>query len=268
MSNVALQRGHRLAGNQFNDWLASALRFYSHPESGFLRGEKYSGRPEMIGTDAYLLVKVALHSHLGLPVPQDGTFTLLKRAIEYSHEFFFGSWRESGENSRSSDYWRRDWGWLHGYHAGLLSSLIVGDGDAAREISKYPDIDCDMNEFEVTKEDLMYLILLARWISGRNRRDANLYEQITRGRRRRAKLLLTCLDSLIAHDSPRFGTTITDYLKHFTKSESQPRIDKVVSIDGSILWNLADCNGLELPILELRLKDVVVTPVSMGIVTF
>jgi hypothetical protein len=200
-------------------------------------------------------------------------------------EYFFGDWRNGyadrapdgsiptdwDEDKWSREKCRKEMHWAIGFHGSLLCTLIVNNIEATRKIAQWVDEDlCDtywQENFSV--EDILYLTVFGKIIRGEKWEYCNsIIEKISKSRRRRPKLLLEVLESIIKKDDVAFENSIQKYMKHFLKSEA--RIDEgyegVISVYASVLWNYASLEGIKLPLFPEEIMDRIVTPQSVGLV--
>jgi hypothetical protein len=223
--------------------------------------------------------------HCELDLPDINLEELGQTCGRLAIEYFFGDWRE-GYADRAPDggismYWdeekwsrekcRKKMDWIRGFHRSLLCTLLIDNIDFARHIAKWVDEDLwdtYLNE-DSTVEDVYYFTILGKIICGESWEICtSITEKILKSHRRRPKLLLDVLESIVKKDDIAFEKTIHKYLKHFLKNEI--KIDGwyegVISIYASVLWNYARLEGIKLPLFSEEIMDRIITPQSVGLV--
>jgi hypothetical protein len=179
-------------------------------------------------------------------------------------DYFFGPWRDAYHFYAKP--WdrvqcRRRLEWVAAYREGLLCALLLDDGAAVLRLADWPGPDVNRKDLDFTPADMDYYILMARHLKGSPTPESpKLVASIEGGTKQRAKKLLKALQAIEACDSPRFGASLTRYLKHFWGYEAElDELGRSVSMDGSILWQVARRAGLRLPALAIEQQDLIVT---------
>lgn len=237
------------------------MKLYDHRGYAHLRGESPPLKLDHLDTDACFLLQIALHFHFGIVVPDEGTKPLLIRGAVFAKEYFFGEWRLERDDSPAE--LRQELTWIPGLKVGWMSALLVDDMATVSHLATYPEVDCLQDDWEFPKAYQLYWIVLGYEVLGKEK-DA-METVLPKRMGRFTKLLINCLWPLHARDSVAFGAALKKYLDGYLAAETEWFIDRVVSIDASILYNLARLRGMELPELDQAYGDVLVTPESMGI---
>jgi len=205
---------------------------------------------------------------------ENGFQVLFMEHLDAEHPFNPEEMLRVGVNAavKWGDAWhrherRQELAWIDPYREGMLLALCLGDEKAIQSLASYPDMDVRLDEFGYKREEALYYILLASLIRGRDLDSENVkgwVAAIERGRCRRAKLLLQAALDLFRDQADAFRKSFTTYMKHFRKSEFDRQVFiYCMSMDGSLLWNLAVRRGLELELLDLELMDLIITPASL-----
>lgn len=256
--------------NQFPHWQARLSRMEDDERKLLLGETAWQGVVDTQGMAAGDFWWAAVYLHVGLEIPFDFRPAHLRNIYPIVQDYFFGRWRAShsqfGYDHLDEQGCRQNLEWYGTYKMSLATSLLLGDIPIARRLSEYPDIDCGYQYCEpFSQEDLLEAILMARWLSHRTKGDETaIQDQIEKSRRRRPKLLLRCLQAIRNGDGDSLAAGLRDYMKHFMKFERDVSLLFLVSVDGTILWNLASLNGLRLPELPVELSDAILTPQSIG----
>ena len=191
--------------------------------------------------------------------------------VQIALDYFWGDWRDSlyycGETIGREEC-RRKLQWIDTYSEGLLLSLLLNGGDATEKLTGWPGADlADKDEVGYKPEDAYYHVLLAHIIRGIEPAEySTLVDRIRNSRRRRAKLLLKAALDMAAGEEQEFFNSLKSYLQYFLKSEFDPTVFvRLVSIEGSILWNYAKLRGRVIESFGQSLQDLIVTPESIGL---
>lgn len=220
----------------------------------------------------YLRLHLVFFCHFGFE-PQHGSVQdNVLRGIDSALDFFFGEWRNGleylpGEKLTVEDC-RNTIGWLLPYRESILLTLLVDDLEAAKQISRYPGHDAIQESMDGTAELHEFYILLARYFCGSALDEqSSSVNVIESGKKRGPKLCLKVLQAIDKREAESASVTLHEYLLYFLKSEKDVgSFSGGISMNGSILWNLARIRGLPISQLSEVEKDVVVTPVSCRIV--
>jgi hypothetical protein len=180
-----------------------------------------------------------------------------KDAIEYclkisdfALEYFYGTWRnEVPTDDKIIDpvWWKRmGGGWIDEFRHAMLWTTCLRQWGKVVEIAAYPTPECV--EYLPIKVNpyLAYYLCLAVVIRGEKLESYKKYvEIIERGSRKKEKLMLEVLKAIDGADKALFDKAFVDYMKYYEKKEfPADDFDEKVSIDGTILFNIALHNNL------------------------
>lgn len=212
------------------------------------------------------MIMCARHCELPLNLTDEQFREVIQKGIQIINHYLYGNWylRERAT--------RQLMGWSDKYPEGILCALLLDDEKAIKEIADYLDEDIvDSDAYLLNNLDEMcgrFLVLHAIFLAGKNYDAyAHLAEQIRKGKKKRAKLLLDVLEAIVAKDNDRFGKTFQEYIKYFNKREVDldSGSSDNISILGSILWETARISGISLPQLPEEIMDRVITRETIGL---
>jgi hypothetical protein len=207
------------------------------------------------------------HCELPLNISDEQVHQMVRKGIQITLRYYYDNWYEREWSTRQTMRWTE----IH--PIGILCALLNGDKESIKKIAEY--LDEDMIEsgeylFTVCENEMegRFLVLLSVLLAEKSY-DAYLHlaEQIHQGKKKKAKLLLEVLDSIVTKDNNRFTKTFQEYIKYFIKREVDLSggADESVSILGSILWETARIQGISLPNLPEEIMDRVVIRETIGI---
>jgi hypothetical protein len=196
-----------------------------------------------------------------------------RRAVQLGQELFFGSWRNHfaffDGPPWNDEKCRQELGWYDTYRESLCAALLLGDLAAVSRLSHYPDSDAYQSEDEATPAQHEFYVLLASILRGdspENRHQA--WERIKSTRSSRLKPLVGALEAIENRDAAAAVKAIQKYCAYYRSHRDDIReFYAVISLDASILWNLASLRGLAVNGLTLDEQDVILTPASCGLIS-
>ena len=188
-------------------------------------------------------------------------------------DYFLGDWREnarcfSGWEGMTREECRKELEWQDPLREGLVAITVSQDQENLKKVCTYLDEDLffDEGSWDRTKDDNTCFIVLAKYISDKSLDHCQeLVERLEKSRRKRPKLFIAVLKAIAEHDKARIRATMSDYMKQYVKVELDKDVSIIVSIDGSILWNLAVMQSGELEPLDQDLMDLIITQESLGL---
>jgi hypothetical protein len=171
----------------------------------------------------------------------------VKPIFDYALDYFFGEWRKTTpvDGKVGEEFVKRCELWVRYFRELILWASVLGEWDKAKEISRYPDDLCMEAGFE-SKEKKAWYILLAVYLREDSLDNAGKYvDLIENGKKKRERLLLKILRTIIAKDADGFTKEFNVYLKYYKSHEyTQSQIPEKLAIDGTIMLNLAKHKGL------------------------
>jgi hypothetical protein len=169
----------------------------------------------------------------------------VKPMLEYAIDYFFGEWRKANpiDGKIGEDFLKKGESWIREFRASILWGTYIGEWEKVKEISKYPD-DLSMLENLESKEMRAWYTALAIFLREGTLKNADKYiEIIEAGKKKREKLLINVLRSIVEKDLEKFNKEFRVYLKYYKAHECKGIHDKL-AIDGTILFNIAKHNGM------------------------
>jgi hypothetical protein len=146
-------------------------------------------------------------------------------------------------------------------------SLILDEEEHLAKLLQWPDTDLPPQDeiAGVSKADVPYHIFLARRLRGEEGTDDGSLLQIVR-RHKRTKLCLTTFDAIQARNATALSVALRKVIDEFRCAPESTKhlIEEFTCPEGTILWHIARRAKLELPKLDERLMDLVVTQESLG----
>jgi hypothetical protein len=196
-----------------------------------------------------------LNYYLGFP---EKAIVSGREAILASHEQLYGDWQKVVPSGNYHDeppsvaFWRKYNSWETCVSAGLLWSSALHEWHAMRIFAEYLQDDARLDPSQ-SKQERAWYIILSGACRGRDWKELLPWRTLIESSRQRLhRLLLSCLEAMINGDSARAGKALEDYTILFKKADFKSRnMSKVMSLDGSILLNLAKYKGWELPVSEI-----------------
>ncbi|MBY0586560.1 hypothetical protein K2X85_05255 [bacterium] len=196
-----------------------------------------------------------LSYHLGLPEKAE---MFGREAIMASHEQLYGNWQEripSGnyhDEPPSVEFWRKYNLWECTVSTGLLWSSALKQWRAMILFAEYVRDDVCLDPSQ-SKQERAWYIIVSGVCKGRDWKELLPWRTlIESSRQRKHRLLLACLEAMMVGDPVKAGNSMEEYIKIFKKTDFKSGdMSKVMSLDGSILLNLAKYKGWELPVSEI-----------------
>ncbi len=218
-----------------------------------------------------LRVHVALFSHFGVDHVYVPTSEYVRLGIDGAIDFFFGDWRDGFEifpgKALTVDQCRKEISWFDPLRGGLVLALLMDDEESAKTICEYPGADAVQQEIDGATEDHEFFLLLAGYLRGASLDELKASSDVIEsGRRRRPKHWLNILRAIDNGQVEEVTKALKQYLTYFRQTEQNAEyFIEAISLDASILWNLARIRGLEIAELSVEDWDVVMTPESCGL---
>jgi len=169
--------------------------------------------------------------------------------FDYALDYFFGEWRKTTpvDGKIGEEFVKRVELWISEFRNSILWASVLGEWEKAKEISRYLDELTMFAQQWETKEKKAWYTLLAIYLrEGNLNGAANYIELIENGKKKREKLLLNVLRTIIARSADRFTKEFKIYIKYYKSHEfTQRSVPEKLAIDGTILFNLAKHKGID-----------------------
>lgn len=246
--------------------------FYQQQKFYFPNGEKGDWTPlplkegdrpwrpqtdNMIERDVMECVQAAYAIHLGIRLPFDDIKPYLHKGAEVASLYFWGDWRTEC---------RKNMNWIDTFSRGILLSLLIGDKAHLTKIAEWVDNDLKEDGMGTyTSSDAWYFISLGLFLQ--NKPYSEMVDRIKSKSRRRPKILINVLESIDRKDEVAFEKEFTSFMNLFTKNEVSVSewFESNISREASVLWNIARCRKLNLPVFSEKIMDRIIAPQSIGL---
>lgn len=234
--------------------------------------ESYDGRREDLFT-CYEQIQLA---HLNIEHSFGESCQIIETASELGVDLFCGSWWDqallhSGQVLNRQQAREEYDQWIDSYRIAFLFAFLNRNRTHAKQIAQFigDDLFPDDGSWDRTENDRLFYWLISEYVGG-NKAPKSAAETINKGRLKRPKLLLAQLEAIQQGDSAAFEKSLKELIKGFRNNEIKiPKRDInkvriVTSIDASLMWNLAEMNGLEITMPNKECALHVITRDSVG----
>jgi len=173
--------------------------------------------------------------------------------FDYVLDYFFGDWRKSTPvDGKIGEYYvKRCELWIRYFRESILWASVLSEWEKVKEISKYPDELCMEADFEPKEKKAWYIVLAIYLREGSLDNAGKFIDLIENGKKKREKLLLNVLRSIMARDAIEFAEVFKAYMKHYKSHEfTQRSVPEKLAIDGTILYNLAKHEDMDVTFPE------------------
>jgi hypothetical protein len=218
------------------------------------------------------MVNVAVLEHLGYGPMQDLAMHLNK-GIDYCNEYYFGDWWVADESdARALDKSRPDRAlrWFDVLPNALLLGGLTSRWEDVAKICSWFDATIEM-EYQAGQIEDQYMQLFLCIASSLRPEPMHGVDQLVakvKGcRTKRPKLLCSAWEAATAKDQKAFDKALKDSVNHFLKVDAQdvPNPSFWVALHPSIVWLIAERNGLQFPSLPEKLDAAVVRRQTIGL---
>ncbi len=228
-----------------------------------------AARELALGFDLNVVVRSVIYRHLDYDL-SGADLVDAPVGMEIALNQFFGDWwqhpREECETEAEKN---QEMLWFKPMHFSLFLASLLQRWDDLRKLASWCfDDNADQYFGPIGEEEPYVVMLFAEHFGGTKLgRSSELRAQVEGCRRKRPKLLLSLLDSLISQDQDLFQDSLKQLLTRFSKS--CPRSDignlwEVVDVVTSTFRNVGvHMIGLKEPELASKLKAHLVTPDSI-----
>lgn len=259
---------HQILGKE----LRATLEYTLH--SLFVRGEaKYLERtaPGQIQQQFNRALSIgdsvicAVLDHLGYG-PINGSSAFVNRGVDRSIEYFFGDWWVPDESdAKALDKSRPDRAlqWFGVLPNALFLCALTGRWDDAAKICSWIDSSIQLEyQFELTdyEHQMLYLCIVSSLRPEPLEGVEKMLEFVKKAKAKRPRLLCAVWEAVVARDQKAFDKALKQSVTHFLKvhAENVPNVCFWVALDESLLWLIAERNGLTFPVLPENLDAAIV----------
>lgn len=194
----------------------------------------------------------------------------MQAAIEISLDYFYGAYLDDPRWAEQMAKVPENEGlpWVEVFRNGLLFCLLSEDEQSLQRLATWidPDLPFDETSFLLSLQDNSYYKLLAFYLSNQASVDQDLTAMIENSRKRRPKLLLSCLQAIETDDKQAVVLRLQQFLDYFLKTElDSSGFRTFFSIEGTILWHVAKQNGMNISELSDKQMALIITRESLEI---
>lgn len=174
--------------------------------------------------------------------------------VESAIDLFFGEWRQkvpTRDGSIDPEYWKLNSSWDNEFRETVLWASCLGDWGKAIKVAQYPTSEC-CNKYAIKNPEMNYPLILAAYIRGDSLESVqSSIEIVEKGVKKKEKLLLAVLMSIVKKDKEMFDKAFLEYMKYFKKKDAKSQLwTERLATEGTILFNLARYKGLEVDFPE------------------
>jgi hypothetical protein len=211
-------------------------------------------------------VNKLIANHLGRLKPP----TLLEStnyAANQALEYFDGTWWRGTDQARYLDKTfpaeEKTLIWLDPMCDGMYLCALLDRWDDVAKLAEWIDASLSPeNRFELTDDaySVFFMYLGSKLRSVPLVREAEMPDFIRKSKSRKAKLLLPLLDAALSKSQKDFDKAMVAALKHYEKYEVEDvaNFHYWVAIPHSLVWLIAQRNGLTFPTLPPNLDALIV----------
>lgn len=257
-----------LGQNPLFDSLLGQLKYaeaLQAPATGLY--QQHLGRNEEIGD----MLNFAVFEHLGYG-PIEGMVDRLNEGVDLAHEYFFGDWwKASEEDARALDKSRPDHAlvWWDVLSKGLLLCGLTGRWDDAAKLCSWFDERVD-TEYPYGQVSDAYMALFLCVASSLRPQPIpgveSILARVKACRDKRPRLLCSAWEAAVARDQKAFDKAFKDSVEYFLKHDADDGpVNFWVALDQSLVWLIAERNGLKFPALPEEVDAAVVRRQTIGL---
>ncbi len=230
-------------------------------------GQQYS-RASYLGD----VIFYAVLEHLGFG-PIDNLKARIDRGVDEALDYFLKDWWRANKNDvLALDKSRRgrQLQWFEPLKSALLLGGLAGRWDDIVKICSWFDETIEL-QYQARQIEDEYMVLFLCIVSNLRaqpfKQADKMLEKVKKCRTRRPKLLCAAWEAAVAKDQKAFDKAFKDSVAYYVKSETQdvPNVCFWVALDPSIVWLIAEHNGLKFPELPEELDAAVVRRQTIGL---
>jgi len=218
------------------------------------------------------IVFCAVLNHLGYG-PIERIEFYLHRGVDRSIEYFFGDWwTHDAADARALDKSRpdRNLRWFGVLPNAMLLGGLTGRWDDVAKICSWFDatIQAEYQAGQIEDEYMQLFLCIASDLSPEPMPGIDeVLTKVKACRRRRPKLLCAAWEAAVARDQKAFDKALKASVSHFLKVDAQnvPNVSFWVALHQSIVWLIAERNGLTFPELPEQVDAAVVRRQTIGL---
>lgn len=182
--------------------------------------------------------------------------TVVRAALEY----FFGDWREeltTPDGKTGQAAWNPYCLWYEQVMESLPFAAALSDWESLKKIAAYPPENKLPEAAKATGETAWGWALISFMREAPRKKVEEFLARAEADKAKRPKLLCPVLRALLDNDPVQFEDALLAYLAYYRKSEFKRIVDKVMSLEGTILYHLGRKQGFTVQLPE-NLADHVI----------
>lgn len=271
-----LRKRHEILGKELHCPLSESLEILRKKETDYEL--EITTQPPPIGQqftrERYLrdVVYFAVLEHLGFGPINNLNGRILRGVKEASDYFLAEWWRANEDDARALDKSRRkrELQWFRPLRSALLLCGLSGRWDDVVRICSWFDENIEL-EYQAGQIEDEYMLLFLCIVSNLRTeplvRVDKMLATVKKCRTRRPKLLCAAWEAAMNKDQKAFDKAFKESVAYFVKAEAEdvPNICFWVALDQSIVWLIAERNGLSFPELPEELDAAVVRRQTIGL---
>jgi hypothetical protein len=229
--------------------------------------DEYSGRNQEIGE----LLDFAVLEHVGYGPIQDLPGRL-NHGVNCALEYFFGDWwKANEEDAKALDKSRPDrrLAWSEALMKGLLLCGLTGRWEDAAKLCSWCDesILADYQVVQLGDDYTALFVCIASDLRAQPIPGAQeVLARVKAWRDKRPRALCAAWEAAVARDQKAFDKAFKATVDYFLKNDADASgIQSWVALDQSLVWLIAERNGLKFPKLGEDLDAAVVRRQTIGL---
>ncbi len=219
-----------------------------------------------------ITVMHAVLEHLGYG-PIDRLLDRLNIGVDHCVEYFFGDWWLGDESdAQALDKSRPDRAlrWFDILPNALLLGGLTSRWDDVAKICSWFDatIEAEYQAGQIEDQYMQLFLCIASDLRPQPMQGVDdLLAKVKSCRTKRPKLLCAAWEAAIARDQKAFDKALKESVSHFLKVDAQdvPNVNFWVALHPSVVWLIAERNGLKFPELPEKLDAAVVRRQTIGL---
>ena len=265
---------HQILGRELRDSVQNILSLLAKGEASDLQfigpgkpHQRFARAMQFENAVTYVVME-----HLGYgPIPdlKSRIHTSVDRAVDY----FFGDWWRGDESdAQALDKSRPDrmLTWFEVLPHALLLGGLAGRWDDVAKICSWFDasIEIEYQAGQVEDQYQQLFLCIASSLSPQPMPGVEqLVANVKKCRTKRPKLLCAVWDAAIAKDQKAFDKALSESVNHFLKvdGDDAPNPSFWVALHPSIVWLIAEKNGLTFPASSEKLDAAIVRRQTIGL---
>jgi hypothetical protein len=273
---VGAQKRHQILGRELHETLEVTMDVLARGEA--LHAERSApGQPHQQFARLLQLEDATIYAvleHLGYgPIPD--LSAKVNQGVDRALDYFFGDWWVGDEDdAKALDKSRpdRELAWYGPMARGLLLAGLTGRWEDAARLCSWVDGSIHL-EYRFEMNDYEYQWLYLGIVSSLRPEPLEGIEELVTMLRscrpKRPRMLCAAWEAAIARDQAAFDQALKESISQFLKSHAQnaPNPNFWVGLEESLVWLIAERNGLKFPTLPEKSDAAIVRRQTVGLAT-